>query len=507
MRNHLLLYFFLLIFIVPFLCNCERKDLKRPLKLSLSSDPTSLNPTLVTDVNGGKITCMLFHRLVKFDNDLNIIGDAAKKWSISPDQTKYTFFLKKNLYFSDGSLLTAKDIIKSFEKVLQPQTRSPRSWIFDKVLGAKHFQNDSRRTVEGFKVINDYQLQIILKEPFSAFLSILTMPNACIYKFSSSDPDLLGSGPLMLEKWQHDQIIILKKNPYSTIQTYFSEFHYYIQPEAITRSTSFEMENLDIMDIPESEIIYYNSIKKRRNHIYKFPSLNTYYLGMNCQKGLLQDIKLRQTIARTINPQIIINTIYRNKAIRALGPVPPTLLTNQPPTPKYTDLLTIKEAITLRLLQSKKAENTIVTEVFQNQLKKININIEIVSLEWSSFKENIIAGNFDLFYLSWWADYPSPENFLSPLFASGNHGAGGNYTRIQDKQIDYLLAQANKTLSHSERQKIYSQTVERIYKICPMVFLWHKMDQVITQPYIQGYRPSKVYTIPDILFTYIPKES
>jgi len=487
---------FFLIFII--FAGCQKNPLEEStLKLSLSANPTSLDPALVTDVNGGKLVCMIFSRLVQFSPQLKIIPDLALRWTVSKDLLIYTFYLDPRYVFSDGTPVRAQNVIESFERIINPKTKSPRSWIFEKVQGLSDFQNKHAPNVTGFRSTNDDRLEITLTEPFSSFLSLLTMPNAAITKTSDSEYTLIGSGPMELADWKHDQWIRLKKNPFSNHPTTLKKIELFIQTETLTRSTDFDMGNIDIMEVPTSELLYYSNHPDWKNRIQQIPGLNTYYLGMNCAKGPLRDIQLRRLIDEAIDADKILTTFYANKAVKANGPVPGSLLQFIPG--EKIPGKNLKTPLHLKLIQSKRSENSIVTEVFQTQLQKVKIKVEIVSLEWSSFKARLIQGDYDLFYLSWWADYPDAENFLTPLFHSKSRGTGGNYTGINDPFIDMMLDRANQTSDLNQRIEIFLEVSARVQFLSPMVFLWHKSEQMISQPWIQKYQLSPVYTILDEL--------
>ncbi len=467
------------------------------LKISFKVEPSSIDPSCVTDVNGGKICSLLYNRLVQFDLNMKIVPDLAESWNISKDQKTYTFCLKKDIKFSDGSQLTSDDVKTSFVRVVHPSTRSARAWLFEKVKGYASFRKNKNTDIKGFIIIDPFTFQIKLKKPYAPFLSMLTFPNASIAKYAGKA--ILGTGPMILENWEHDQYIDLIWNPYSeSPHSSISRVRYIIQPENLTRSTDFEMGNLDIMDLPEEEYLYFSQHPKWKNYIFKQTGLNFYYLGMNCANAPLNQLEARQFINSRLDIDIILNTLYQNRAIRAEGPVPPSLL--KYPAMKQSQFKnTIALSRPLILLQSKKTENYLITEIIQHQLSKAGIPIQIQTLEWSSFKSRITEGNYDLFILSWWADYPDPENFLVPLFHSRNHGAGGNYTHFQDSYVDQMLDQAEMTIDEELRLEIYRKVILRIQELHPMIFLWHKIDQVIVQPSIQNYTLSTVYTIPDIL--------
>jgi peptide/nickel transport system substrate-binding protein/oligopeptide transport system substrate-binding protein len=121
--------------------------------------------------------------------------------------------------------------------------------------------------------------------------------------------------------------------------------------------------------------------------------------------------------------------------------------------------------------------------------------VRIRQLEWSAYKEAVNRGEPDMFYLSWWADYPDPENFLFPLFHSSNHGPAGNRTRYTNAFVDSMIAQGQYTLDEDKRNLFYRRAEEMIIADAPWVFLWHRTDFSIRQPWVKNYKIYPIYSM------------
>src|SRR5664279_2080725 len=103
----------------------------------LNADPTTLDPAYIVDVTGGSISAKLFNGLVRLDPALRVIPDIARTWKVLDSGRTYVFHLRRDVSFSNGRAVTPEDFRYSFERVLSPMGRSPNTWVFDKVLGAK----------------------------------------------------------------------------------------------------------------------------------------------------------------------------------------------------------------------------------------------------------------------------------------------------------------------------------------------------------------------------------
>lgn len=140
----------------------------------LNANPTNLDPALIVDVPSAAIAAKLFNGLVRLNDNLDVVPDIAERWQISADGLRYRFFLKKGVKFTCGKEVGAGDFKYSFERILNPKTKSPNTWVFEKVEGADEFRKGKAGEVTGFRVINAYVFEIRLRRPFSPFLSMLT---------------------------------------------------------------------------------------------------------------------------------------------------------------------------------------------------------------------------------------------------------------------------------------------------------------------------------------------
>lgn len=477
----------------------------------LNGNPTTLDPALIVDVTGGLLAAKLFNGLVRIGDDLSIRPDIAEKWTISSSGRIYNFTLKRGVTFSNKREVRAADFKYSFERILRPDTRSPNTWVFEKILGADDFMAGMASNVEGLKVIDEYTLRIELRQAFSPFLNLMTMTSA--YVVPREDVERLGvefsnqpvgTGPFVLQEWQPNRTIrIERREDYFDSVAKAKGIIYRIIPEDLTAVTEFELGNIDILTIPASEYSQYRIEGNRSHLIDSVQGLNTYYLGLNCSRPPLNNPGLRKAIFIGINREKILNTILEKRGRLAAGPVPDILRRWKEPDYPAFDVQKARSyieregysGITLNLYVSAEQEIIDVAEVIQSYIHELGIMVKIKQLEWSAYKEAINKGEPDMFYLSWWADYPDPENFLFPLFHSSNHGPAGNRTLYVNDEVDTLIEKAEIVLDDKERWRLYEKAEDAIISDMPWVFLWHKTDFVIRQPWVANFRIYPIYSM------------
>ena len=506
--NNSLLYKALLIIAAIAFFSCTKEDERlfpEYLCVRLKANPTTLDPALIVDVDGARIAAKLYNGLVAFDKNLLPVSDIAESWTISEDGLNYRFKLKEEGRFFNGRRVIASDFKYSFERVLDPATRSPRTWVLSRIKGAKEYMAGTAEHVSGISIISDNEIEIRLDEPFAPFLSFLGLTTAYVvpreevakwgadFSFHGS-----GTGPFVLDTWNHNQFIAFRAN-----KKYFGEgpklsgIYYKIVPEDFTAMVEFEKGGIDVLpEIIFSEYKRYADDPKWKEQIETAPGLNTYYLGFNCEKKPFNDPRVRKALSYAIDREKMLSSIMDSRGVPAAGPIPP-ILRKFPAREKYSyDPVKAKKLLkeagypdgfSMKIYQTADIENLNLCQVVQSYLKDINIRADIVQLEWSSFLEAVTKGEAQSFWLSWWADYPDAENFLFPTFHSTNRGPGGNRSRFSNNRVDDLMFQAVKVLDDKKRAEMYKQIEEIIIDQAPWIFFWHKASVAVCQPRVKGY--------------------
>ncbi len=492
-----------------------RNRLPGHLYLRLNTNPTTLDPALITDVMGGLIAAKLFNGLVRFNDNLDVVPDVAESWSISADHRTYTFLLRKDARFSTGRRVTAGDVRYSFERVLDPGTRAPFTWVLDRIRGARDVLSGRARHAKGIRVLDDRRIAITLDRPFGPFLSLLGMTTAYIVPREAveragadfgSHPT--GSGPYVLAEWLPSRSLRLEaRNDYFGGRPRLKGIVYRVIPEDLTAVMEFETGGLDALQIPASEHRRYTTDPKWRGRVYSRPGLNCYYLGMNCRRPPFNDVRVRRAMNLAIDRKRILDTVFEKRGVLAIGPIPPQLWKYVGP-PAASEGYPYDPAEARRLIRAAGAEGRHISlyisadpevldivEVIADYLKKAGIDVGIVQLDWSAFKETLNKGEADAFWLSWWADYPDPEDFLFPLFDSANFGAAGNRTWYRDTFVDATIERAQRTVDERKRERLYRRADDRIIRDAPWVFMWHRSDFYVVSERVRHFVIHPIYSI------------
>jgi peptide/nickel transport system substrate-binding protein/oligopeptide transport system substrate-binding protein len=399
--------------------------------------------------------------------------------------------------------------------VLTPGTKAPLTWVLDKLEGAGDFISENAATVSGIRNVGDHTLVLRLEKPFGPFLSLLAMVTA--YVVPREEVERLGqdfgthpqgSGPFVLTEWKHGQDIVLEaREDYYDGRSKLSGIVFRVIPEDLTAVLEFETGRLDVLLIPSAEYRHFTTDPTWKKLVFGKPGLNSYYLGLNCTRPPFSDLRVRQAVNMAIDRLHILNTVFEKRGVLATGPVPPELWKNSigpalakgyAYDPEKAKAL-IREAgatgAVIRVFISADPEVLDVVSVIQNYLAVVGLKTEITQLDWSAFKHAVNKGEPDAFWLSWWADYPDPENFLFPLFHSSSVGPSGNRTRLIDQDLDRIIETAQRTTNDAKRYRLYQEAEDRIVQSAPWIFMWHRADYFVIQPWVKDFKIYPIYSI------------
>jgi ABC-type transport system substrate-binding protein len=477
----------------------------------LNTNPTTLDPAHIVDVTGGYIAAKLFNGLVRLDEDFRILPDMADRWIISRDYLTYRFELNRSIKYTTGREVKASDIKYSFKRILDPKTRSPNTWVLEKIAGARAFMEGKADDVRGIRIVDDHTVEIRLETPFSPFLYLLTMPAAYVVpeeEVGKWGPDFsahpVGTGPFTLKEWLPNRELRLERNDgYFDKKAEIKGIIYRVIPEDLTAITEFELGNLDVISVPATEFSKYINNRKWKDLIAPVKGLNTYYIGFNCSRPPFDSVNLRRAMNLAVDREKLLATFYEKRGRIAAGPVPDLLRRWAAPRPYDYDpeiarQIVAQEGMTGRAIHfyiTADQEVVDMAEFIQSYMKKAGLDVRITQLEWSAYKEAINKGVPDMFWLSWWADYPDPEDFLFPLFHSSNAGPAGNRARYRNSEVDRLIGLGQGTGDERERNSYYEKAERIIVEEAPWVFFWHKTDYVLRQPRVKNYRAYSIYSM------------
>jgi peptide/nickel transport system substrate-binding protein len=463
-------------------------------------DPRSLDPALSTDVPTGEMVSYVFDGLTAFDVNGKLLPGLADRWSAERGGQRYVFHLRPGVKFHDGRPLTAAAVRASFLRVLDPASTGGRAWPLYPIAGAQDYAARKASEVRGIQVLGDTAVAFDLTEPLAIFPKFLAMPVVSIVP-SPAPADLaahpVGTGPWRFVAWQHDDYLLFAKNPdYWGGAPLADTLSVRIIPEPLTQAAELEAGRLSAVEVPFGE-----GARWRAQHptwLQGKPGLRVMYVALNNQRGPLADPRVRQAINYGVDVPAILRTVWDGRGILARGSIPPLLAGSDTARSGYAyDPARAKSLLAAAGYDRgfdvqlwRNSSNVVlgrVAQAVQADLAKVGIRVEIVERDASAQREAARSGKADMALLDWWADYPDADNFLFPLFHSGNFGPGGNYAFYRDPVTDSLILRARRTTDDAARTALYRQIDERAYRAAPWLYLWYPVDLWAKSPTIDGW--------------------
>ena len=325
------------------------------------------------------------------------------------------------------------------------------------------------------------------------------MPSASIVLINNNE--IIGTGPWIKTEWIRDGHFLFKANSnYFNGPPKLNQLKIRILPEALPRVAEFVTGYLDILEIPNVEYELWLNDPEWKDQIKYINQLNTYYIGLNCSRPPFNNILVRQAVNYAVNVKEILSTIFSGRGQVSGGPIPPVLLERKENlsfeyNPDKAKQLLIqagyKNGFEVELWQSQSKELFQITEIIQNQLNEIGINVKIIRNDWNMYSDAVRKGIPDMYYRSWWADYPDPENFLAPLFLS--EISKKRWTRYESPELDTLIEKLQIETDPNKRLQIAREANDKLKNDAPWIYLWHMQSTIVSQHNLINWQPSVMF--------------
>ncbi len=470
------------------------------IRYVIGADAVSLSAADNSDNVSGTVAGLIFENLVELDEKLNIQPMLAEKWDISSDGTVYTFYLRKGVKFHDGADFDADAVKKSFEYVLNSKLR--RTGLY-------------RGIIKEIQVVDKHTVRFVLNQPFSSFLNRLAHGAGGIYSPKAieqygNDRALMGrnpvgTGPFVLKEWKKGERIVLQKNPnyWQKGMPYVDGIVFTIVPDDITRVTQMRSGAADVMFNPSPALV--PSLKNDPKLVVRAENgLRVIYIGINCERGPLKDVRVRQALNYAIDKQTLSAKIMRGFATPSDSPMSPMLFGyhstgGYPYNPTLAKQL-LKQAgyeklkLTLYTPRGRYLNDYETAVAVQGMLKQVGVEVDVRPMEWGTYLDKLYSNNpadwdYDLFLIGWSPSTAEGHWVLYPLFHSDNYlpnGTGDNNTFYKNPVLDDLINKIGTELDRTKLLDYYKKAQEIIVKDAPWIFLYNMMNIAVYRKEIKN---------------------
>ncbi|MEO8973934.1 MAG: peptide ABC transporter substrate-binding protein [Ktedonobacteraceae bacterium] len=439
-------------------------------------DIATFDPGLSTDVPSVVAINMVFTGLVEPDNNGNVVGYLAQNWKVSADNLTYTFHLRPNLKFSDGSPLTSADVAFSIDRALQPATKSGTGPYYLRYLkDATALATGKIKTIIGDSITTPDASTVVLTAalPAAFFLDALTYPcsyvleKSLVQKYGNTGfTDHLteggGDGPFKVQSYTHSKQIVFVPNPgYYGPQPKLQKVIFPFYKNSDTTYNAYLSGQLSETGVPIAD---YDTAKTRTD-FKAVPQLWIDYYAMNYNIKPFDNIDIRQAFELAINKNVVVQAAWKNSLLPTNHIVPQGMpgyaanLTGVGGAGTQGDQTKAKSlfatgmqqegwtsvsqvpAVTLTYSsagnQAAKNEVSIIQQDWQNVL---GISVKVEDIDFNKLLTDITSNNLQFWGIAWVTDYSDPQDWTTLQFDAGSGNNNMNYG--QNKSSDATAQQA-----------------------------------------------------------------
>ena len=468
---------------------------EKVLRLNNIEEPSSLNPALGLNLISWEPLNNLMEGLVRLDAKHVAAPATAEKWDVSEDGKTYTFHLRQNAKWSDGSPVIAGDFVYGWTQLLTPATASPAAFLLYDIVGAQDFNaGKANADALGIRALDDHTLQVTLNAPSLSFLNILTNPGFAPVnqKIAQANPkwhteadSYVSNGPFMLKEWNHASNMRFEKNP-----NYWDKDA--VKLDAVDwvmindLNTSYQMFRTGELDATPSPLpaSLYEKVKDSEEFM-TVPQAGVYFYRFNTKMPPFQNADIRRAFALAVNRQDIVDYVVKQGRKAADAFVSPgftgpdgkdfyqtsngfvktdpaqakALLKKGMEAEKYTTL----PPVTLSHINN--PDDRKIAQALQAMFKaNLDVDVRLQGIESKVFYTQQRGGKLQFSRSSFTNDYADPYNALESFVS----GSSMNRTGWSSAEYDALIKSARNETDAAERWKLLQKSQQVLFADMPL---------------------------------------
>jgi oligopeptide transport system substrate-binding protein len=493
----------------------------KTLNYRIPGEPSTIDPQVASLTRDADLINGLWRGLLRYDEKNNPVPSIAKEvptvdnGGISADGKTYTYHLRQDWKWSDGNgVVKAKDFVYAFQRLVNPKTASGYGSFLDGLLlNADTINGTDAAKVDqtlldtlGVKAPDDFTVQFSLVHPASYFNQIACMwigyavrqdnveragdPASGAWTDPVNGP-VVGSGPFIISKWDHDKQIVYDRNPnFSGSAAKLDSISFQLIQDSSVSYAGYKTGKLDVAGYPLAE---YDAIVKDKalgKQLLKYNNTCENYIALDNTKAPFDNIDVRRAFAYATDRDGYNTVIARKLATKWLSFIPPGIAGADPTLGANYDYNPAKAKAALSKAgypngkgfppvmfhYSAGANGQQSADWLQLQYKKIlNVTIKLDPMDGAALASSLsdLKNKVDgMFTYGWCADYLHPSDWLNPVFNSGGAvGNANNTVGFSDPAFDKLATQADSTVDDAAALKLYQQAQQVLIDDVPVIFM------------------------------------
>jgi oligopeptide transport system substrate-binding protein len=468
----------------------------------------------------------LFWALTDFDDvTMETIPELATKWEVSSDGLKWTFTMRQDIYWvhydpASGAVekkrpVTAQDIEYGTKRTLDPATASSYAYVLYIIKGAEEFNTQtvtepvSADTV-GVKAVDDATIEFEVHTPAGYFPGIASMwicrpmPKEPIEEHGDTwtEPgNIWTSGPYMLDTWEHDNRMVMVKNPEhpNAANVQIDKINFAMVTEASTAFAMYENGELDTGGVPLEDLDRVKADPVLSKELYIAPALCTYYYGFNVNKAPVDNVHVRKALSYAVDRQTLVDAVLKGGQKPAKTFACPGIFGTPAEDPNFQgiefDPAMAKQELETAgypggagfpkmtlMFNTSEGHQKIAQTIQANWKEHLGIEVELANQEWKVYLQTLTEDAPQVFRLGWCADYPDENNWVLEVFHSTK---GSNRIKWSNSEFDQLTEQAAAESDPAKRKELYFKA-EKILCVdeAGIIPIYYYTTVNITKPYV-----------------------
>lgn len=475
------------------------KDEDQVLKVAIR-EPSTLDPMRIQDPGSILIARQLFDGLTRWDQTRQRVRPAAaRSWKVSDGGKTFSFKLRPDLTFHDGTPVTSKDFRFAFDRIALKSSGADVAYLLELVKGFTAVnQFGDKKHLAGIETPSKSTLTISLTEPYQDFPAVLTHPSlvplqkAAVKDLDQFLLDPVGNGPFeMARPFEIGQPVVLSRYDEFYDPASIEGISFTPADDAAQSWVSFTGGELDISEVPASEI---DSAGDEFGDAGYVPLLVGAYYGFNLDSPELRSPVIRRAINYAIDRDAIAGDIFKGTLQAPRGIVPEgmpgfdsdacgslcrfrpklagKLVRRMPKKQRKVTLQYTTEKPQGRVARSIKAD-----------LQDVGLRVSLKPFRFSKFLRVLTTNKHSMFRLGWIAEYPDPDVFLHALFDSTSPD---NHSDFSSDKVDKLLTKARSEPSEASRERLYREAEKLILRAVPIAPIGSFVMHWAAQPSVEG---------------------
>lgn len=478
------------------------------LTIGLDADIVKLDPAFSYDWSTSPVLVNVTEGILDYDLEVSsqLNCTLAESWE-QVDTLTYVYNIRDDIVFSDGTPMTMEDVMFCMERVMDPETGSYLSWMFD--------------SVESLEQTDEWQFTVTLSNPDANWQYVLGTHAGHVYSkahyeaagdsFGTSEGGIIGTGPYKYVSWQNGTEILLTRNENyrDNENVYYDNLDFKVITDSTTLATALQTGGVDVCMTPPADLL--DLLKADENlTVTTFDGFGINYLAFNCEKEPLNNVLVREAIYYALNTESIQVNLMGDAATHA-GSLPnseamytfdadrwveyeATLPGNVYDPEKAIELLAeagYADGFDLELCTSSTNIATSVGLAIQSDLAAVGINVtinKVSSDEHTNIQFGGVMGDdgyraYDMIFAGWQADYPDPAGNIYPLYQGGNSSNAAVYNN--ETVTDLILQQTAET-DPSVRTDLMFEIMDIVVDEFPYVNVYYPTKDLVTSNNIGG---------------------